>query len=81
LNKRLLLILVGIGIVLVIGVLALPVKQTCGHPSYTCATAPDAQGYVHYYYEEKPLGVSLIENLTGANISFHYTSGTDLEKG
>jgi hypothetical protein len=79
-NKRVLL-LVGVAVaVLVVGLLAFPVKQRCGHPHYSCATAPDAQANVHYYYETKPLGVSLFETLTGADISFHYSSGTDSEK-
>ncbi len=48
---------------LLIAALALPIKQTCGNPRYSCATAPDAQGYVHYYYEVQPLGVVLIIQL------------------
>lgn len=44
-------VVVGIVVMLLIGVLAIPVKQRCGAPGYSCATALDAQGYVHYYYE------------------------------
>jgi hypothetical protein len=70
----------GIVVVLVIATLALPVKQRCGAPGYTCAAALDAQGYVHYYYEVEPLGVYLAEIVTGSNIRFFYKSGEDLEK-
>jgi hypothetical protein len=80
-NKRVLLVTgIVIAVVVVIGVLALPVKQRCGHPNHTCATAPDEQGYIHYYYEMKPLGVSVLESLTGAVISLHYSAGTELVK-
>jgi hypothetical protein len=71
---------VGIVVVLLIAALALPVKQRCGAPGYSCATALDAQGYVHYYYEVEPLGVYLAEIITGSNIRFFYKSGEDLEK-
>ena len=41
-------------VVLVVGLLlvalAIPIKQRCGAPGYSCATALDARGYVHYYY-------------------------------
>ena len=73
-------IVIGIVVVLVIVTLALPVKQRCGAPGYTCAAALDPQGYVHYYYEVEPLGVYLAEIITGSNIRFFYKSGEDLEK-
>jgi hypothetical protein len=73
-------IVIGIVVVLVIATLALPVKQRCGAPGYSCATALDARGYVHYYYEVEPLGVYLAEIITGSNIRFFYKSGEDLEK-
>jgi hypothetical protein len=66
--------------VLVIAALAIPIKARCGAPGYSCATAVDAQGNVHYYYEVEPLGVYLIEIITGSNIRFYYQSGEDLEK-
>jgi hypothetical protein len=53
---------VGIAVVLVIAALAIPIKARCGAPGYSCATAVDAQGNVHYYYEVEPLGVYLIES-------------------
>jgi hypothetical protein len=65
---------------LVIAALAIPIKARCGAPGYSCATAVDAQGNVHYYYEVEPLGVYLIEIITGSNIRFYYQSGEDLEK-
>ena len=45
-----------------------------------CATAVDAQGNVHYYYEVEPLGVYIAETFTGSNIRLYYQSGEDLEK-
>jgi hypothetical protein len=45
-----------------------------------CATAPDEQDYVHYYYVVKPLGVSLIEDLAGVDLSIRNTSGVDRVK-
>jgi len=71
-------VLVGIAVVLVIAVLAMPVKQRCGAPGYSCATAWDARGYVHYYYEVEPLGVYLSEIIAGSNIRLYYTSGEEL---
>jgi hypothetical protein len=71
---------VGIAVVLVIAALAIPIKARCGAPGYSCATAVDAQGNVHYYYEVEPLGVYLVEIITGSNIRFFYQSGEDVEK-
>ena len=71
---------VGIAVALVIAALAIPIKARCGAPGYSCATAVDAQGNVHYYYEVEPLGVYLVEIITGSNIRFYYQSGEDLEK-
>jgi hypothetical protein len=69
---------VGIVVALVIiGVLAFPIKDRCGAADYACATAPDARGYVHYYYEVKPLGAVLIEFATHSKFPFHYTSGAE----
>lgn len=68
-----------IAAVLVFGVLAMPVKQRCGAPGYSCATALDGGGNVHYY-EIEPLGVYLAEVVTGSNITFCYSSGEDLVK-
>ena len=73
-------VLVGIAVVLVSAVLAIPVKQSCGVPGYSCATAVDARGNVHYYYEVEPLGVYLAEIITGSNIRLYYTSGEELVK-
>jgi hypothetical protein len=73
-------VVIGIVVVLVIAVLAIPVKQRCGAPGYSCATALDKQGYVHYYYEVEPLGVYLAEIITGSNIRLYYTSGEELVK-
>jgi len=67
-------------VVLGVGLLAMPVKIRCGHPGAACATAPDAQGYVHFYYVVKPFGASLIEDVAGVNVSIQYTSGVDRVK-
>jgi hypothetical protein len=71
---------IAIALLLVIALLALPVKQRCGAPGFTCATGLDAQGYLHYYYEVEPLGVYLIESITGSNIRLYYKSGEEREK-
>jgi hypothetical protein len=71
---------VGIAVVLVIAVLAVPLKARCGAPGLACATAVDARGNVHYYYEVEPLGVYIAETFTGSNIRLYYRSGEDLEK-
>lgn len=73
-------LMVSIALALVIVVLAIPVKQRCGAPGYSCATAVDADGNVHYYYEVEPLGVFLAEIITGTNITLFYESGEDLVK-
>ncbi len=73
--------MVCIAVVLVLAVLAIPVKQRCGAPGYSCASALDANGNVHYYYEVEPLGVFLAEIITGSNIAFYYESGEELVKG
>jgi hypothetical protein len=70
------LILVGIVVfVMFIAALALPVKDRCGAPRYACATAPDAQGNIDYYYEVKPLAAIIIELFTNQKFPFYYTSG------
>ncbi len=71
---------VGIAVASVLAALAIPIKVRCGAPGYACATAVDAQGNVHYYYEVEPLGVYLAEIVTGSNIRLYYRSGDDLEK-
>jgi hypothetical protein len=68
-------------VMLLLAVLAIPIKQRCGAPGYSCTSALDEQGNVHYYYYEvEPLGVYLAEILTGSNIRFYYTSGDDVVK-
>ena len=72
--------MVGIAVALAIAVLAFPVKVRCGAPGLACATAVDAQGNVHYYYEVEPIGVYVAETFSGSNIRLYYRSGEDLEK-
>jgi hypothetical protein len=69
---------VAIAALLVIAVLAIPVKQRCGAPGLSCARTLDPQGNIHYSYEVEPLGVYLAEIITGSNIRFYYTSDKDL---
>lgn len=72
--------MVWIAVVLVVAALAIPIKQRCGAPGRACATAQDAQGNVHYYYEVEPLAVFLLESAFGSNIPLFYTSGEDVVK-
>jgi hypothetical protein len=67
-----------IAAVLVVAALAMPIKQRCGAPGRACATAQDAQGNVHYYYEVEPLAVFLLESVLGSNIPVFYTSGEEV---
>ena len=71
---------IGIAVLLVLTVLATPVKQRCGAPGYSCATALDSQGRVHFYFEVEPLGVYLTEIITGTDIHFCYKSGDESVK-
>ncbi|MCV7309454.1 hypothetical protein [Mycobacterium paraffinicum] len=71
-------LMVGIAVVVALAILAIPIKQRCGAPGLSCATAVDPQGNVHYYYEVEPLGVYLAEIMTGSNITVFYESGEDL---
>lgn len=73
-------VVAGLVVMLMLAVLAMPIKQRCGAPGYSCATAVDTQGNVHYYYEVEPLAVYVAEIATGSNIRFYYTSGEDLVK-
>jgi hypothetical protein len=73
-------VVVGLVVLLVLAVLAIPVKQRCDAPGFSCATALDAQGNVHYYYEVEPVGVYLAEIITGSNIHLYYMSGEDVVK-
>lgn len=71
---------IGIAGVLLLTALAVPIKQRCGAPDYSCASTLDAQGNAHYYYEVEPVGVYLAEIVTGTNIALFYKSGEDLVK-
>jgi hypothetical protein len=72
-------VVIGTAVVLIIAVLALPIKQRCGAPGNLCASVVDARGNVHHYYEVEPLGVFFAEVITGSNISIYYTSGEEVE--
>lgn len=66
-------VVIGIVIVLVVvAVLAWPVKVVC--PNGPCLTGVDEAGYVHRYYEIKPLGADLL------SLPFRYSSGNESEQ-
>ena len=71
-------LVIGISVLLVFAALAMPIKQRCGVPGRSCATAVDAAGDVHYYYEVEPFGIFLIESVIGSNIPLYYTSGEEI---
>lgn len=73
-------LVIGICAVLVVAALAMPIKQRCGAPGRNCATAVDAHGDVHYYYEVEPFGIVVIEMMTGTDIPLYYTSGEEIER-
>jgi hypothetical protein len=70
----------AVAVALALLALAVPIKQRCGAPDYSCAATVDVQGNAHYYYEVEPLGVYLAEIITGTNIRVFYASGEDLVK-
>lgn len=71
-------LLVGVAVVVLFAVLAVPIKQRCGAPGFSCASTLDNAGNIRYYYEVEPVGVYLAEIVTGTNIALFYTSGEDL---
>lgn len=73
-------VIVCVAVVVLLAVLALPIKQRCGAPGHSCASTVDSDGKIHSYYEIEPVGVYLAEIVTGANITLFYTSGEDLGK-
>jgi hypothetical protein len=73
-------LMVGVAIVVLLAVLAVPVKQRCGAPGYACASTLDNDGNIRYYYEVEPVGVYLAEIVSGTNITLFYTSGEEVVK-
>ncbi len=71
-------LLVAAVVVVSIGVLAIPVKQTCGVVGYTCAAIPDAYGNIHYYFEVQPLIAEAYEAIAGSDFPFRYSAGVEL---
>lgn len=68
-------VLIAAAAVAVIVLLAWPVKEVCPHGP--CTTAPDAQGYVHRYYEVKPLAAMVFDAVTGNSCPVRYSSGEE----
>ena len=73
-------LMVGVAIVVLLAVLAAPIKQRCGAPGFSCASTLDNNGNIRYYYEVEPVGVYLAEIVSGTNIPLFYTSGDDVVK-
>jgi hypothetical protein len=69
------LALIGIAAVLLIGLLAWPIRIVC--PNGPCTTAPYPDGYVRRYYEIQPLGAPLVEIFMGKNFHVRYSSGIE----
>jgi hypothetical protein len=72
------LAVVGIAVVLLIGSLGWPIKYVCPH--CPCSSAPDADGYIHRYYEVQPLGAPLIEVILGKNLRLCYSAGVEKDR-
>lgn len=73
-------LIVGVAIVVLLAVFAVPIKQRCGAPDFSCASTLDNHGNVRFYYEVEPVGVYLAEIVTGTNIRLFYSSGEDMVK-
>lgn len=74
-------IVIGVMIaVMIVSVLALPVKQLCGGEGKVCATAPDDRGYVHFYYEKQPFVRVVVYDITGWSVPLVYSSGVERVK-
>lgn len=73
-------LIIGVAVLLVIAALAVPIKQRCGAPGRTCATAVDADGNIHYYYELEPLAVFVAEQALGCDVPIYYSSGEEVVK-
>lgn len=73
-------LVIGVAVVVLLAVFAVPIKQRCGAPGFSCASTLDNDGNVRYYYEVEPVGVYLAEIITGTNIRLFYSSGEDLVK-
>lgn len=73
-------LIVGVAVVMLIAVFAVPIKQRCGAPGFSCASTQDNDGNIRYYYEIEPVGVYLAEIVTGTNITLFYSSGEDVVK-
>ncbi|OBK97592.1 hypothetical protein [Mycobacterium sp. 1165178.9] len=71
-------LVVGLAVVVLLALLAVPIKQRCGAPGFACASTLDNGGNIRYYYEIEPVGVYLAEIVTGTNITLFYSSGEDL---
>jgi hypothetical protein len=49
-------------------------------PEGPCSSAPDADGYIHRYYEIQPLGAALIEPFVGKNFRLCYSAGVEKDR-
>ncbi len=72
------LAVVGIAVGLLIGLLSWPIKYVC--PNGPCTSAPDADGYVHRYYEIQPFGASVIESIVDDRWPLRYSAGVEKDR-
>ena len=61
--------------ILIIIFIFMPIPVTCGTAANVyCASAPDQNGNVHYYYEIEPLSIYLIEKIIHTNVKIYYSA-------
>ncbi len=66
-------------LLIIIGVaFFIPNKVACGVPGYSCAVPPiSPEAESTHYYENQPLGITFIEQVTGQNTHIQYSSGQE----
>jgi hypothetical protein len=67
----------GRWVLFLIALALLPVPVRCGTAAlgYMCMPAPDADGFIHVYYEIEPLAIAALELATGTRIPVYYSAG------
>ena len=76
LKKKILILILSVIIV----TLFLPEKVECNIKGRTCAMPPvNPNEKVSYVYEIQPLGITLIEYITGDDSGIHYSAGVETE--
>jgi len=64
-------ILVGI-LAVILGCCLFPLPVACGAPGRVCRTGPLPGGVSRIHYELEPLGVVLVELVTGEDLPLYY---------